>query len=96
MKIDSISIKGKVAAFEISEKIFYSDINNKLVGHVLYSQIANSKPRLAKTKQRNQIIGSTAKIHAQKVLETQDMQVKKHHYLLVVVWHTVLKEKFIK
>ena len=66
MKIDSISIKGKVAAFEISEKIFYSDINNKLVGHVLYSQIANSKPRLAKTKQRNQIIGSTAKIHAQK------------------------------
>ena len=66
MKIDGISINGKVTTFEISEKIFYSDINNKLVGHVLYSQIANSKPRLAKTKQRNQIIGSTAKIHAQK------------------------------
>jgi len=66
MKIDSISIKGKVTAFEISEKIFSSDINNKLIGQVLYSQIANSKPRLAKTKQRNQIIGSTAKIHAQK------------------------------
>jgi len=66
MKIDSISIKGKATAFEISEKIFSSDINNKLIGQVLYSQIANSKPRLAKTKQRNQIIGSTAKIHAQK------------------------------
>ena len=66
MKIDSISIKGKVTAFEISEKIFSSEINNKLIGQVLYSQIANSKPRLAKTKQRNQIIGSTAKIHAQK------------------------------
>ena len=66
MKIDSISIKGKITAFEISEKIFSSDINNKLIGQVLYSQIANSKPRLAKTKQRNQIIGSTAKIHAQK------------------------------
>ena len=66
MKIDSISIKGKVTAFEISEKIFSSDINNKLISQVLYSQIANSKPRLAKTKQRNQIIGSTAKIHAQK------------------------------
>ena len=66
MKIDCISITGKVTAFEISEKIFSSDINNKLVGQVLYSQIANSKLRLAKTKQRNEIIGSTAKIYAQK------------------------------
>jgi large subunit ribosomal protein L4 len=66
MKIDSISINGKVTAFEVSEKIFSSDINNKLIGQVLYSQIANSKPRLAKTKQRNEIRGSTAKIYAQK------------------------------
>ena len=66
MKIDSININGKVTAFEISEKIFSSEINNKLIGQVLYSQIANLKPRLAKTKQRNEIIGSTAKIYAQK------------------------------
>ena len=66
MKIDSISINGKITAFEISEKIFSSDINNKLIGQVLYSQIANFKPRLAKTKQRNEITGSTAKIYAQK------------------------------
>ena len=66
MKIDSISINGKITAFEISEKIFSSNINNKLIGQVLYSQIANLKPRLAKTKQRNEIIGSTAKIYAQK------------------------------
>ena len=66
MKIDSININGKVTTFEISEKIFSSEINNKLIGQVLYSQIANLKPRLAKTKQRNEIIGSTAKIYAQK------------------------------
>ena len=66
MKIDSISINGKITEFEISEKIFSSDINNKLISQVLYSQIANSKPRLAKTKQRNEITGSTAKIYAQK------------------------------
>ena len=66
MKIDSISINGKITAFEISEKIFSSGINNKLIAQVLYSQIANFKPRLAKTKQRNEIIGSTAKIYAQK------------------------------
>ena len=66
MKIDSISINGKITAFEISEKIFSSGINNKLIAQVLYSQIANSKPRSAKTKQRNEVIGSTAKIYAQK------------------------------
>ena len=66
MKINSISINGKITAFEIPEKIFSSGINNKLISQVLYSQIANSKPRLAKTKQRNEIKGSTAKIHAQK------------------------------
>ena len=66
MKIDSISINGKISSFEISEKIFSSEINNKLIAHVLYSQFANSKPRVAKTKQRNEIIGSTAKIYAQK------------------------------
>ena len=66
MKINSISINGKITAFEIPEKIFSSGINNKLISQVLYSQIANSKPRLAKTKQRNEIIGSTAKIYAQK------------------------------
>lgn len=66
MKIDIISINGKTTAFEISEKIFSSNINNKLIVQVLYSQIAKSKPRLAKTKQRNEIIGSTAKIYAQK------------------------------
>ena len=66
MKIDSISINGKITEFEIPEKIFSSGINNKLISQVLYSQIANSKPRLAKTKQRNEIKGSTAKIYAQK------------------------------
>ena len=66
MKIDSISINGKITAFEISEKVFSSGINNKLITQVLYSQIANLKPRLAKTKQRNEIRGSTAKIYAQK------------------------------
>jgi large subunit ribosomal protein L4 len=66
MKIDSISINGKISEFEISEKIFSSDINNKLISHVLYSQISISKQRVAKTKQRNEITGSTAKIHAQK------------------------------
>ena len=66
MKIGSISITGQTSEFEISEKIFSSNINNKLIAHVLYSQIASLKPRLAKTKQRKEIIGSTAKIYSQK------------------------------
>ena len=66
MKINTISIDGKGSEFELSEKIFSAKVNRKLIAHVLYSDVANSKPRLAKTKQRNQITGSTAKIHAQK------------------------------
>mgnify|MGYP001981097894 CR=1 FL=1 len=49
-----------------SGAIFSADINEKLITNVLYSQIANYKPRLAKTKQKNEIKGSTAKIYAQK------------------------------
>ena len=66
MKIEAISIKGKVTELEISEKIFSSDIKDRILSHVLYSQISNLKRRLAKTKQRNEVVGSTAKIYAQK------------------------------
>jgi len=66
MKVDSISINGKVSEFEVSEKIFSSAVNKELIAQVIHSQISNIKPRLAKTKQRNEIVGSTAKIYAQK------------------------------
>jgi len=66
MKINSIDINGKISQFEISEKIFSSEINKKLISHVLYSQISKLKPKIAKKKQRNEVIGSTAKIYAQK------------------------------
>ena len=51
MKINTIDINGKKKSLDISEKIFSADINEKLITNVLYSQIANYKPRLAKTKQ---------------------------------------------
>ena len=41
-------------------------INKKLVSNVLYKTNANYKGRKAKTKQKNEIIGSTSKIYAQK------------------------------
>ena len=40
-------------------------INNKLVSSVLYKTNANFKGRKAKTKQKNEITGSTSKIYAQ-------------------------------
>ena len=66
MKIDAIDIDGKKKTLNISEKIFSVNVNEKLITNILYSQIANYKPRLAKTKQKNEIKGSTAKIYAQK------------------------------
>ena len=66
MKIDKLNIDGKKETIEISDKIISAKINNKLVSNVLYKTNANYKGRKAKTKQKNEIKGSTSKIYAQK------------------------------
>ena len=66
MKIDKISIEGKKELIEISDKIISAKINDQLVSNVLYKTNANYKGRKAKTKQKNEIKGSTSKIYAQK------------------------------
>ncbi len=66
MRIDKLNIDGKTDSIEISDKIVAAKINNKLVSNVLYKSNANYKGRKAKTKQKNEIKGSTSKIYAQK------------------------------
>ena len=66
MKIDKLNIDGKKNTIDISEKIVAAKVNDKLVSHVLYKTNANYKGRKAKTKQKNEITGSTSKIYAQK------------------------------
>ena len=66
MKIDTINIDGTKNSIEVLDKIISSKINRKLVNSVLYKTNANYKGRKAKTKQKNEIIGSTSKIYAQK------------------------------
>ena len=66
MKIEKINIDGKKVSIEVLDKIFSAKINKKLISNVLYKTNANYKGRKAKTKQKNEIIGSTAKIYAQK------------------------------
>ena len=66
MKLDTINLDGKNGSIEVLDKILTSKINKKLVQKVIYATIGNYKGRKAKTKQKNEIIGSTAKIYAQK------------------------------
>ena len=66
MKIDKLSIDGKKNSIEVLDIIFSAKINNQLVSNILYKNVSNYKGRKAKTKQKNEIIGSTAKIYAQK------------------------------
>ena len=66
MKIDKMNIDGKKNSIEVLDKIFSAKINKQLVSNVIYKINANYKGRKAKTKQRNEISGSTAKIWAQK------------------------------
>jgi len=66
MKIDKFNIDGKKESIEVMDKIFSAKINKKLISGVLYKINANYKGRKAKTKQKNEIKGSTSKIYAQK------------------------------
>ena len=66
MKIDKLNLDGKKVSIEVLDKIFSAKINKKLVDNVLFKTNANYKGRHAKTKQQNEIAGSTSKIYAQK------------------------------
>ena len=67
MKFPLLSIDGvKTETIEISDKLVKLKINHKLIKFVVDWQLNHAKPRTAKTKQRNEIKGSTKKIVPQK------------------------------
>ena len=67
MKLKVINISGnKVDDIEISDKIFSLKPNKDVIKSLIDWQLNHFKPRKAKTKQRSEIKGSTAKIYAQK------------------------------
>ena len=67
MKFNLLNLEGgKSETIEISDKIMNLKFNHKLIKHVIDWQLNHQKPRTAKTKQRNEIRGSTKKIYAQK------------------------------
>ena len=67
MKFPLLSIDGtKADTIEISDKLVKLKVNHKLIKFVIDWQLNHAKPRTAKTKQRNEIKGSTKKIVPQK------------------------------
>ena len=67
MKFPVLNIDGsKSETIEISDKMVKLKVNHKLIKFVIDWQLNHAKPRVAKTKQRNQVKGSTVKIVAQK------------------------------
>ena len=67
MKLKVINIEGKkVDDIELSSKIFSLKPEKKMINYVIDWQMNHFKQRTAKTKQRSEIKGSTAKIYAQK------------------------------
>ena len=67
MKLKVVNIEGKnVSDIEVSDKIFSLKPNKLLIQSIIDWQMNHFKPRTAKTKQRGEIKGSTAKIYAQK------------------------------
>jgi len=67
MDIKILNLEGnKSQNLKISNDLTGLKVNNRLLKYVIDWQINHSKKRLAKTKQRNEIVGSTRKIYAQK------------------------------
>jgi len=67
MKFPLLNIDGtKSESIEVSDEIVKLKVNHKLIKFVIDWQFNHAKPRTAKTKQRNEIRGSTKKIVAQK------------------------------
>ena len=67
MKFPLLNIDGsKADTIEISDKLVKQKVNHKLIKFVIDWQLNHAKPRTAKTKQRNEIRGSTKKIVPQK------------------------------
>tara|TARA_B100000767_G_C19516165_1_gene430466 strand:+ start:39 stop:674 length:636 start_codon:yes stop_codon:yes gene_type:complete len=67
MKLNILNLEGgKNETIDISDKIMNLKFNHKLVKYVIDWQLNHQKPRTAKTKQRNEVRGSTKKIYAQK------------------------------
>jgi len=67
MKLKVINIDGKkISDIELSDKIFSLKPNTIMIQSLIDWQNNHFKPRTAKTKQRGEIRGSTAKIYAQK------------------------------
>ena len=67
MKLKVISIDDKkVNDIDVSDKIFSLKPDVYIIQSLVDWQLNHFKPRTAKTKQRNEVTGSTAKIYAQK------------------------------
>ena len=67
MDIKVLNLEGnKSQNLKISNDLTGLKVNNRLLKYVIDWQINHAKTRLAKTKQRNEIVGSTRKIYAQK------------------------------
>jgi len=67
MKFNLLDIEGKNSeTIDVSDKIMNLKFNHKLIKYVIDWQLNHQKPRTAKTKQRNEVKGSTKKIYAQK------------------------------
>ena len=67
MKLKVINIEGKNANdIDVSDKIFSLRTDHGMIQSLIDWQLNHFKPRTAKTKQRGEIKGSTAKIYAQK------------------------------
>ena len=97
MKLKLLNFENiKSETIKVSDKIFNQKINHKLIKSVIDWQLNHMKPRTAKTKQKNEIKGSTKKIVPQKGSGGARHASRKSSDICRVVLHTGLKVSSIQ
>ena len=77
----------KSETLKVSDSLMSLKPNNRLLKYVIDWQLNHAKKRLAKTKQRNEVVGSTRKIYAPKGTGGARHSCRKAPILLIGIAH---------
>lgn len=92
MEVKVLNISGKEtgAKVQLPEGIFGIEPNDHAIYLDVKQYLANQRQGTHKSKQRNEIAGSTRKLYKQKVQVVQELDLLNLHCLMVVVESLVL------
>lgn len=97
MEVNVLNVSGKEtgAKVQLPESVFGIEPNDHAIYLDVKQFLANQRQGTHKSKQRNEIAGSTRKLYKQKVQAVPVRVVSNHHCLMVVAVYSVRNRAII-